>query len=257
MRVAEAALALVLALAPTEAYAQSGDLRGLHDLAAHATVLIENATAQVQGSGWLLEQTAPQRPVVITNMHVAATEQARLSVSFYQGASATRTTVPARVLFISAAVDLAIVQLDADPPASARALTMEAGEVVRGERIVLGGNPHDLEFQTTEGVVTGALPETDLSSRCGFARNCIVVDAASFNGSSGGPALNAQGHVIGMLWGGPAAEVITRGGHHLPAWVGSTAFAYLIHVRTIEAELRAFGERQRAAREAARPSRSR
>src|SRR5262249_42279079 len=122
---------------------------------------------------------------------------------------------------------------------------IESGDVYRGERIVLGGNPGDLEFQTTEGVVTGALPESIYARTCGSGRNCVVVDAASFAGSSGGPAINAQGQVVGMLWGTGASEVECARGTP-PAWVRNPTFAYLVHARTIESELRAYGESLRA-----------
>ena len=152
-------------------------------------------------------------------------------MSFYQGADTPPVQALARVLWVSPTVDLAIVLLEADPPTTARALSIEPGDIVRGERVVLAGDPHTLAFQTSEGVVTGALPEVDLTARCGFARNCVVVDAASWAGSSGGPALNTAGRVVGMLWGGPP---------------GVASFAYLIHARTLEQELRAFGEARRA-----------
>ncbi len=139
----------------------------------------------------------------------------------YQGADTPPVQALARVLW---------VLFEADPPTTARALSIEPGDIVRGERVVLAGDPHALAFQTSEGVVTGALPEVDLTARCGFARNCVVVDAAS-SGSSGGPALNTAGRVVGMLWGGPP---------------GVASFAYLIHARTLEQELRAFGEARRA-----------
>jgi S1-C subfamily serine protease len=220
------------------------DLRAVHELAVYSTVRITTATAL--GSGWLLSQDG--RPLVVTNRHVSETAlRGNVEVTFYQGSSAAPASGRAHRFYESDAIDLAIFQLDEDPPASARALEMERGDVARGERIVLAGNPGELSFQTTEGVVTGALPATEWTSNCGRGRNCIVVDAASFAGSSGGPALNANGHVVGMLWGGPISTLMVAGAR-VPAFIENPAFAYLVHIRTIEDELRAWVERSRESR---------
>jgi S1-C subfamily serine protease len=184
--------------------------------------------------------------MVITNGHVTRAST-RVRVEYYRGASTAPSGAWAVVQWRSRTIDLAVVRLEEDPPTTARALSFETGDVVRGERIVLGGSPDDLPFQTTEGVVTGALPESPLAARCGDQRNCLVVDAASFAGSSGGPAINAAGHVVGMLWGGPVGEVSTRAGA-LPLWVQNPSFAFLIHVRTMERELRSYGESLREER---------
>lgn len=241
-------LALVCVLGsvgPRTAAQAREDLRAVHELAAFATVRISTATHS--GSGWLLEQS-DGRPLVMTNRHISETaRRGAIDLDFYQGSSAVAVTGTAHLFYQSETIDLAIFQLDADPPANARALTIERGDVARGERIVLAGNPGELRFQTTEGVVTGALPATTFTSNCGAGRNCLVVDAASFAGSSGGPALNAGGHVVGMLWGGPLSELVV-GGVALPAFIQNPAFAYLVHIRTIEDELHAWVERSRAAR---------
>lgn len=172
----------------------------------------------------------------------------------------------AHVAHVSARIDLAFLRLDADPPASARPITLHTSTtVVRGERVVLGGNPVDgvggeavpLPFQTTEGVVTGHVSGARFA-QCGVGRNCIVIDAASMAGSSGGPAFNVQGELVGMLWGGPVlagehrtvAVAVDAHGEVSGAAVGrgrtevqNPAFTYLIHARTIAEELRAIERR--------------
>lgn len=240
-----AALLSSLGLGPASGSAQvAQDLRGIHERAAFSTVRIETRAGAL-GTGWLLAQNVP-RPVVITNQHVVERAGAPITVMHYVGSSGGTVETAATVQWVSRSIDLAIIRLDADPPASARALTLESGDLVRGERVVLGGNPGGLLFQTTEGVITGHFPAgVHAASRCGAGRNCVVVDAASFGGSSGGPAINARGNVVGMLWGGPRIDVQSRVGR-LPAWMENPAFAFLIHVRTIEQELRAYGESRRA-----------
>ncbi len=249
------AIALFVAamlLAPaTAAQLSQPDLRVLHQQAVFATVRIESAAGL--GTGWLLRQNVP-RPIVITNRHVVGRVGAPIRVVHYLGSDGRSQETAAAVQWLSDSIDLAIVRLEADPPATARSLDLESGDIVRGERIVLGGQPNGLPFQTTEGVVTGHLPESPFSATCGQGRNCVVVDAAAFAGSSGGPAINAQGHVVGMLWGTDVATARTSRGTEIPIWVRNPSFAFLIHVRTIEQELRAYGEQLRDQRARAAPA---
>lgn len=236
-----AAFAATIAL-PEPGTAQSADdLRALHEQAVYATVRIE-ATGGA-GSGWLLAQSG--RPLVVTNAHVArlVPSRGRARVYFYAGSEAAAVEVAASRMYLSDRIDLGILRLEADPPATARPVVLRTdATVTRGERVVLGGNPVDrgsirLPFQTTEGVVTGHV-SGNAYDQCGEGRNCVVVDAASFRGSSGGPALNVRGQLVGMLWGGPTQVAPTATTRDVGvAVVQNPAFSYLIHVRTIADEL--------------------
>lgn len=230
-------LTLALVLVPSSRSQEADaaqDLVAIHERAAYGMVRIESSRdGGVTATGWLLEQREGVRPVIITNKHVA--EAIRIpripEVLFYQGASQPALRLRGRFVYTSAAIDFAVIALDTDPPTSpsgTRALTIESSDVRRGERIVLAGNPNTWQFQTTEGVVSGVAPG---NAACGRARNCIMVDAASMAGSSGGPALNRRGRVIGMLWGGQT---------FLQAFglrIDNTSFSFLIHARVLEEEL--------------------
>lgn len=218
-------------------------MRALHARVVHNLVQIR--TAHGAGSGWLLQQSG--RPVVVTNKHVVRGVR-RAEVLFYRGTENAPSVVRAQVFGRSNNVDLAVLRLDADPPNSARPHRMNTTTTVyRGERIVLGGNPGtadgiQLPFQTTFGVVTGHV-SGNRYEQCGRGRNCVVVDAASLGGSSGGPAFNLRGELVGMLWGGPAQlgdVMTTRGPVRESAIVQNPSFAYLIHTRTLADELRRF-----------------
>lgn len=215
------------------AHAQD-DFRRLHDLAAHATVRIQTRSAL--GTGWLLQQSSG-RPVIVTNQHLIPIARGTVEVAYYQGSDHAPARGRARAVYVSPTLDLAVLVPTSDPPDAAVALELANAGVYRGERIVVGGNPNGLPFQTSEGVVTGHLPEHTLARRCGAGRNCIVVDAAAFAGSSGGPALNSDGRLVGMLWGGPEAAVRSRGRggrmQRWPLWARSPTFAYLIHVNVL------------------------
>jgi S1-C subfamily serine protease len=66
-----------------------------------------------------------------------------------------------------------------------------------------------------------------------------MIDAASMGGSSGGPALNRDGNVVGMLWGGPSLLAA----FHIS--VDNPAFAFLIHARVLREELNNIAARAR------------
>lgn len=230
------ALGVVLSL---EATAQDGPrertLPVLFDDVVHTMVRIEVGTQS--GTGWLLQQST--RPLVVTNKHVVQQGQVH-RVEFYQGTNAHSVVINARVVLVSEDIDLAILRLERDPPASAQAHALRMNTTIRrGERIVLGGNPAVpggfLPFQTTAGVVTGHVTGQGFEA-CGAGRNCVVIDAASLGGSSGGPAFNMQGELVGMLWGGPTQQVRSVVG----GVVQNPSFSYLIHARTLAVELRRF-----------------
>lgn len=179
--------------------------------------------------------------MVVTNRHVVR-QRGRVEVGFYQGSEGRTATVYANLVAASQQVDLSVLRLDADPPGTARALEIEEGDVVRGERVVLGGNPNEMRFQTSEGVVTGHVP--DRRRECGPGRNCIAIDASSFVGSSGGPVLNREGRVVGMLWGGPGGRAgrTVRG---VPVWLQNPTFAFAIHCQVLREELPRINARRR------------
>lgn len=233
MTLALGALVLSLAAVPTHAQSGARDLREIHQRAVYATVRI--ATATGTGSGWLLAQSG--RPFIVTNRHVATMvgRNSAAQAYFYRGAAESEVGVPIVRFHLAQQADIGILRLLEDPPSTARPVRMRTDtSVTRGERVVLAGNPVDriqtvLPFQTTEGVVTGHIAGTDYA-QCGQGRNCVVVDAASFRGSSGGPAFNVTGQLVGMLWGGPIQRSSAGA-------VQNPTFSYLIHTRTIAAEL--------------------
>jgi len=138
--------------------------------------------------------------------------------------------VLAQVRYVSSNIDLAVViperELTSVNTAGATravaALEVGSGALVRGERVVLGGNPGGLFFITTEGVVAGVVSDThDSDQACGEDHNCVVLDSEGELGSSGGPIVDHAGRVIGMLWG---------------VYTGSS-LSIAIHASTLQREL--------------------
>ncbi len=198
------------------------DLRTAHDRCVRSLVRIQREDGGI-GSGWVAE-LAGQR-VVVTNAHVARGVRT-VRVWAYRGDGAL-----AHVRYVSPNIDLAIlapeVELSStnDDGAAQPVPALEVaaiGALVRGERVVLGGNPGGLYFITTEGVIAGVVSDThDSDEACGVGHNCVVLDGEGELGSSGGPVVDASGRVIGMLWG---------------VYTGSS-LSIAIHASTLQREL--------------------
>jgi S1-C subfamily serine protease len=71
------------------------------------------------------------------------------------------------------------------------------GGVGVGSDVVAIGNPLGLRYSTTTGVVSGLNRTTE--TKVGALSGLIQFDAAVNPGSSGGPLLNAQGIVVGVV----------------------------------------------------------
>jgi S1-C subfamily serine protease len=191
-----AAVGALAAALGDRAGAQTGerrpvDLRSAHEACARSLVRIERLDGHV-GSGWIADLGATR--YVVTNAHVVVGER-EVWVSFADASAAL-----AQVAWVSSRIDLAILEVAGD--ITAPSLRFVAGPVFRGERVVIGGNPGGLSFITSEGVVAGTVSGTPLSTQaCGLGADCLVLDGEAEPGSSGGPVLDREGRVIGMLWG--------------------------------------------------------
>jgi S1-C subfamily serine protease len=134
------------------------------------------------GSGWAA-WTDGGKTYVVTAAHVVAGRAAvRLS---RRGGS-----WPARVTARDRTNDLALLAADGTiaPPLWQRAAVQPQPSV--GETLMLVGSPYGLEGTVTTGIV----------SRVTY--NKVQTDAAANPGNSGGPAVDRQGRVVGVLLAG-------------------------------------------------------
>jgi S1-C subfamily serine protease len=201
-------------------------MRSVHEHCVRSMVRIERPDGAF-GSGFVAalhavgdaSEPLGGRRVIVTNAHVAEGVDP-LRIVLYDG-----QVVLGHVRYLSSRIDLAI--LVTEEPIDAPPLEVASGALVRGERVVLGGNPGGLAFITTEGVVAGVVSGTPLSdSACGPGNNCVLLDAEAEPGSSGGPVVDEQGRVIGMLWG----------------VYSGTSLSVTIHGQTLATELETAGQ---------------
>jgi serine protease Do len=159
------------------------------------------------GSGFLVTADG----LAITNYHVVS--QVALDPKTYrlEYAAADGNRGEAKLLAIDLANDLAIARLDGrDTPFFAFDETAMAHGLPRGERLYSMGNPLDLGFTINEGIYNG-LVERSYNERMHFT-------GALNPGMSGGPAVTAEGLVVGV-------NVAKRTGAELVSFLVPARFA--------------------------------
>ncbi|MFP4312102.1 MAG: S1C family serine protease [Nitriliruptoraceae bacterium] len=136
------------------------------------------------GSGFVLPDG-----VVVTNRHVI--EQPRdVTISTWDGRS-----LPAEVAGLARDTDLALLQLE-DPAGLPVAAELRTDPVRRGERVLAVGYPGGGPATVSPGRVVGTSDGTVL----GEPAEVIRVEVAITQGSSGGPLVDAQGRVVGVMF---------------------------------------------------------
>lgn len=140
-----------------------------------------------EGSGFVYDTDGH----VITNQHVVDGATS-VRVTFWNG-----KTYTARVVGTDPSTDLAVLDVTA-PSTSFYPLTVgDSSNVEVGDNVVAIGAPFGLAETVTAGIVS-ALHRQMTSPNNFSIDDSIQTDAAINHGNSGGPLLDAHGHVIGV-----------------------------------------------------------
>lgn len=135
------------------------------------------------GSGWSA-WTGDDTTFIVTAFHVVEGSDrvmVRRKTSVWNGRVVRRDEVN----------DLALIRVDREIGTPLWQDTETIAIAAAGDELLLIGSPYGLEGTVTTGIV----------SRVTY--NAIQTDAAANPGNSGGPAVNANGEVVGiLLWGG-------------------------------------------------------
>lgn len=140
------------------------------------------------GSGFVVDTKGD----VVTNDHVIDGAN-QLQVTFSDG-----TSVPGHVVGTDPGDDLAVVRVDVSPDRLHPLTFGDSSAVQVGQPAVAIGNPFNLHNTLSSGVVS-AVGRTRPSVNGRTIANMIQTDAAANPGNSGGPLLDLQGNVIGVV----------------------------------------------------------
>jgi putative serine protease PepD len=140
------------------------------------------------GTGFLIDTHGH----ILTADHIIY-DAKTITVKFQDG-----TTVPAQVLGHDRSSDIAV--LEANPsPTNAAALTLgSTSSLVVGDSLAIIGNPFGYNRSLSTGVVS-ALDRTIQAPNGWLIPHAIQTDATINPGDSGGPVLNKQGAVVGIV----------------------------------------------------------
>jgi len=143
---------------------------------------------QGAGSGFVVDQNGN----IVTNDHVVQ-GASQLRVIFSDG-----STVSARIVGEDPGDDLAVIRVDV-PPDRLHPLPLgDSSDLQVGQLVIAIGNPFNLHNSVTSGIISG-LGRTRSASNGRSITNMIQTDAPVNPGNSGGPLLDEDGRVIGVV----------------------------------------------------------
>jgi serine protease DegQ len=129
---------------------------------------------------------------ILTNLHVARAAR-RLRVEFWDGTEADAAIIGAR-----ADIDLAIIRPSVLPDDLVPATLASSASLRPGDDVVAVGFPFGIGPSASAGVVSGLLRVLEREGEATM-RDLIQFDAAANPGNSGGPLVNADGEVVGIV----------------------------------------------------------
>jgi S1-C subfamily serine protease len=168
-----------------------------------ATVLVNRGFRIERGAGspdWVLGSAFFVDPsgLLITNYHVIASEvdpayegYSRLYIRLGDSGSAR---IPARVIGWDKTMDLALIKAEIEPEYVFSLVDWVIPRV--GDTVLAIGSPGGLEKTVTRGIVSA------LGRRFLQIGDVIQIDAAVNHGNSGGPVVDAEGRLVGIVYAG-------------------------------------------------------
>jgi S1-C subfamily serine protease len=141
------------------------------------------------GSGVVVTQNGD----ILTALHVVA-DATDIQVTFADG-----TKSSARVVARDAANDIAVLRATAPPAEVVPAILGNPSSLEIGSEAYAVGNPFALTGSITSGVVSGLGRSFKLPDSETVLHGLIQIDAAVNPGNSGGPLVNRDGQVVGIV----------------------------------------------------------
>jgi S1-C subfamily serine protease len=161
-------------------------------------VLIETKTSHASseddfglGSGVVIDEKGD----ILTSLHVVE-NSTDIRVTFADGSQSSATivnSIPEK--------DIAVLQPETLPKVLIPAVLGNPGAMRVGDEAFVVGNPFGLYSSMSSGVISGFNREFKLPGKDIRIDGMIQIDAAVNPGNSGGPLLNRNGDVIGIVTG--------------------------------------------------------
>ena len=134
-----------------------------------------------------------ERGAILTNLHVVH-GASRIKVVFFDGSESD-----ARISGLDADNDLAVLQATKQPDDLQPATLVTTGDLRPGDEVVAVGFPFGFGPSVSAGVVSGLKREFRSADGTQVLGNLIQFDAAANPGNSGGPLINMDGEVLGIV----------------------------------------------------------
>lgn len=162
-------------------------------------VLLASASEQSSlGSGFLVQDTTGQAPLVVTNYHVVSSLAMEPKKYRIELRGTNGRTVPAQLMALDVIHDLAVLRIQqptqstqpAAPEMPWQTFVLRTDLLPQGAKIFALGNPLELGFLISEGIYNG-LVESRIYEQ-------MLFSGAINSGMSGGPAIDESSHVVGV-----------------------------------------------------------
>jgi len=172
---------------------QQDKLVAIYQAVNPGVVTVQTSTSL--GSGWVYSSDG----YIVTNQHVVGTET-KVEVDFTDG-----NKVFGNVIGSDQNTDLAVIKVDV-PADQLHPLTLGDSDTLQvGQIVVAIGDPLLLSGSMTSGIISAlgrSQPSSVQAAGGGFfaTGDIIQTDALVNHGNSGGPLLNLDGQVVGVIW---------------------------------------------------------
>jgi S1-C subfamily serine protease len=149
---------------------------------------------RVIGSAFFIDRSG----LLITNYHVIASEvdpeYEGYSRMYIRLGDSTSARIPAKVIGYDAAMDLALIKAEYTPEYVFSVVDRVIPRI--GDTVLAIGSPGGLEKTVTSGIVSA------LGRRLLQVGDVIQIDAAVNHGNSGGPVVDEEGRLVGIVFAG-------------------------------------------------------
>jgi S1-C subfamily serine protease len=131
--------------------------------------------------------------VILTNLHVVAGAE-KVQVTFADG-----SVSEAKVTKVQPEHDLAVLQAQTIPDDLVAATLRSSRDLAMGDKVIAVGFPFGIGPSVTSGIISGLKREYRSPEGKEVLSNLIQFDAAANPGNSGGPLVNMDGEVVGVV----------------------------------------------------------